>query len=484
MKFSIHSRAVLGALGLFALGPDAGAASVIANGSFELPAFTFAANVYVIRNTTNPTGWSRTGTSIAWYTDHLGFNPSDGMQFLEFEGFTAQLYQSFPTTPGAEYTVSFDYAPSGNTSGVDDAVSARIDGVERLYIDGTTTVKTPLTWTNQSFTFVATSSSTELRFVDGGPVAGLDGGFLDNVKVGPTVDPVALTLSVATVAGCKKVTGTATLPGPAPTDKVVTLADTLDAATTPASVTIPAGATTKSFSIGTAAVASNQAGTVSATLDGATASQPLTIRPMGMQAITFKPTSAVGGALPAVVGTAKLECKAGPGPVTVDLASSKPEVAYPVAASIVVPVGLQSAPFDVMTEQVYAKTPAPISATANGIRKTKSLTVYPWASVSPTSLRFGGVTVATVSGTLSATLSNKGVGAVSVDGIRLTGTGAAWYAQTNDCPASLAPGASCSIAVTFTPVAALSKSAKLTIANSATGTPLSVSLSGTGLTPL
>jgi hypothetical protein len=150
MKFSIHSRAVLGALGLFALGPDAGAASVIANGSFELPAFTFAANVYVIRNTMNPTGWSRTGTSIAWYTDHLGFNPSDGMQFLEFEGFTAQLYQSFPTTPGAEYTVSFDYAPSGNTSGVDDAVSARIDGVERLYIDGTTTVKTPLTWTNQS----------------------------------------------------------------------------------------------------------------------------------------------------------------------------------------------------------------------------------------------------------------------------------------------------------------------------------------------
>jgi len=134
MKFSIHSRAVLGVLGLVVLGPDAGAASVIANGSFELPAFTFAANVYVIRNTTNPTGWSRTGTSIAWYTDHLGFNPSDGMQFLEFEGFTAQLYQSFPTTPGVEYTVSFDYAPSGFTSGVDDAVSARIDGVERLLL--------------------------------------------------------------------------------------------------------------------------------------------------------------------------------------------------------------------------------------------------------------------------------------------------------------------------------------------------------------
>ena len=300
---------------------------------------------------------------------------------------TAQLYQSFPTTPGAEYTVSFDYAPSGATSGVDDAVSARIDGVERLYIDGTTTVKTPLTWTKQSFTFVATSSSTELRFVDGGPVAGINGGFLDNVKVEPTVDPVALTLSVATVAGCKRVTGTATLPGPAASDKVVTLADTLDAADSTASVTIPAGATVRTFSIGTAAVASNQAGTVSATLDGATASQPLTIRPIGMQAITFKPTSAVGGALPAVVGTAKLECKAGPGPITVDRRIEQAGGGLSGGGEHRGAGGPAVGDLSTcMTEQVYAKTPAPISATANGIRKTKSLTVYPWASVSPTSL--------------------------------------------------------------------------------------------------
>jgi hypothetical protein len=71
----------------------------------------------------------------------------------------------------------------------------------------------------------------------------------------------------------------------------------------------------------------------------------------------------------------------------------------------------------------------------------------------------------------------------SVSSISLTGTGASWFAQTNNCPASLAPGASCTISVTFTPQAALSKSAKVSIATSATATPLSVSLSGTGVLP-
>jgi hypothetical protein len=103
------------------------------------------------------------------------------------------------------------------------------------------------------------------------------------------------------------------------------------------------------------------------------------------------------------------------------------------------------------------------------------------AAVSPTSLRFGSVALGTASAPLNATLSNNGAAAFSVSSISLTGTGASWFAQTNNCPASLAPGASCTISVTFTPAAAASKSAKLSIATSATSTPLSVSLSGTGI---
>jgi hypothetical protein len=471
---------LLGLVGLLAAGPDAGATSVISNGSFELPALTF--NIYYIRNATNPTGWSRTGGSIAWFSNLSNFNPSDGRQFLELEGFTAELYQSFPTTAGAEYTVSFDFAPSGYTSGVDDAVSVRIDGIERLYIDEATTVNTPLAWIRRSFTFVATSSSTELRFVDGGPVNGINGGFLDNVTVEPTVDPLALKLSLATVAGCKSVTGTVTLPAPAPAGgKIVTIADTLASATAPVSVAFAAGESKKTFPLKTTEVLVLESGLVSATLDGFTVSQALSVRPIGMLSLAYKPSPVTGGN--AVIGTAKLECKAALGPIEVALESNNPAVANPVAMNVFVPQGLQSATFDITTSPVLAKTTARISGTANGITKSKVLTVIPAASVSPTSLKFGNVVVGTTSPVLNTTLQNKGTASFALAGISLTGTAAALFAQSNDCPATLAAGASCTIGVTFSPTVTGAKSAKLSIATSATAAPLSVSLSGTGVLP-
>ena len=65
----------------------------------------------------------------------------------------------------------------------------------------------------------------------------------------------------------------------------------------------------------------------------------------------------------------------------------------------------------------------------------------------------------------------------------LTGTNAKYYAQSSDCGATLDAGASCTIGVTFTPTVTGIKSAKLSITTSATSTPLSVSLSGTGVLP-
>jgi hypothetical protein len=282
--------------------------------------------------------------------------------------------------------------------------------------------------------------------------------------------------------GCKSVRGTVTLTSPAPAEGVtITLSDTLASASTPATLRILPGATSRTFNVTTSPVVESESGTVSATLGGTTRSQNLTVRPMGLSSITLTPTSVAGGQ--PVTGTAKLECKAGPGAIMVDIASSNPESAYPEAANISVPVGVQSESFDVVTNSVLAKTTATISATANGITKSKTLTVTPAASVSPTSLRFANVVINTTSGVLSTTLSNKGTVAYVIDGITLTGTSAKYFAQTNDCPASLAAGASCTIGVTFTPTVTGSKSATLRIATSATATPLGVSLKGTGVLP-
>ena len=292
----------------------------------------------------------------------------------------------------------------------------------------------------------------------------------------------SLTLAKSATAGCLSVSGKVTLFGAAPAGGVVvTLGDTLVSATMPATVLVPAGATSKTFTVKTVPVLTSESGAVSATLDGKTLSQNLTVRPMGMLSLVLSPTAVVGGT--SVNGTAKLECKAAPGPVTVDLSSSKPAVASPAATSIVVPQGLQSVPFDVATNPVLAKTTATVSGTANGITKSKVLNVTSAATVSPTSLKFGNVPINTTSGVLSTTLYNKGAVSYAIDSITLTGTNAKYYAQSSDCGATLDAGASCTIGVTFTPTVTGIKSAKLTIATSATATPLSASLSGTGVLP-
>jgi hypothetical protein len=189
-----------------------------------------------------------------------------------------------------------------------------------------------------------------------------------------TVALSSVTLKSSLVAGCKSVTGTVTISEPAPAaGLVVYLSDTLNAATVPATVTVPAGATTKSFTVKSSYVVANQDGLVSATLGPTTRNAALTLRPVGMYILTVLPSNVVGGLTSN--GTAKLECKAGPGAITVTLGSSNTVASVP--PSIVIPVGVQSGTFQVTTTPVAVTTKAVISATANGIAKTKTLTVSP-----------------------------------------------------------------------------------------------------------
>jgi hypothetical protein len=195
----------------------------------------------------------------------------------------------------------------------------------------------------------------------------------DMTSVTPSsVALTAVTLKSSLVAGCKSVSGSVTISEPAPaTGLVVYLSDTLAAATVPATVTVPAGATTKAFTVKSSYVEANQAGLVSATLGSTTLSQSLTLRPVGMYLLSVVQSPVVGGL--AATGTAKLECKAGPGPITVTLGSSNAVASVP--GSIVIPAGVQSGTFQVTTTPVVVTTKTTLSATANGITKTKTLSV-------------------------------------------------------------------------------------------------------------
>ena len=107
----------------------------------------------------------------------------------------------------------------------------------------------------------------------------------------------------------------------------------------------------------------------------------------------------------------------------------------------------------------------------------------PVVSLAPTALAFRSQTVGTASPSQSISLSNTGGGPLAIGGIDISGAGAADFGQTNDCPASLAAGASCSLAVTFTPGAEGPRNAMLTLVDNADDRPQSVSLFGSGVTP-
>jgi hypothetical protein len=176
------------------------------------------------------------------------------------------------------------------------------------------------------------------------------------------------------VAGSKNASGKLTLTAPAVIDAYVNLASQNPAATVSAYVKIAAGHNTASFTIKTSAVSSPVTGQITA-FDGVLQNATLTVRPIGVKAISLSASSAVGGN--SVSGKVTLEAPAAPGSLTVSLSSSNPAVANPSVSSISIPAGSLTGTFTINTSHVSANTAVTIRATANGITKSKSLTVTP-----------------------------------------------------------------------------------------------------------
>jgi hypothetical protein len=103
--------------------------------------------------------------------------------------------------------------------------------------------------------------------------------------------------------------------------------------------------------------------------------------------------------------------------------------------------------------------------------------------MSANSLAFGSQAVGATSAAQTVTLSNTGNGALSITGIALTGANPSDFAQSNNCGASVAAGGSCTISVTFTPAARGSFTAAVSVADNASGSPQTATLSGTGASP-
>ena len=96
--------------------------------------------------------------------------------------------------------------------------------------------------------------------------------------------------------------------------------------------------------------------------------------------------------------------------------------------------------------------------------------------LTPTSLVFPSVPLGTTSTSQTATLTNSGNSALNISGIQVAGD----YAQTNNCPPTVAAGATCTISVAFVPTTSGIRSGTVTVSDNAAGSVQSVGLSGAG----
>jgi hypothetical protein len=100
----------------------------------------------------------------------------------------------------------------------------------------------------------------------------------------------------------------------------------------------------------------------------------------------------------------------------------------------------------------------------------------PSVQISPGQLAFGSQAVGTSSAAQTVTLKDPGAATVNITGVSITGD----YSQTNDCPATLGAGSSCSFQVVFTPTATGTRTGMLSISTSATSSAQRYDNSRTG----
>ena len=121
-------------------------------------------------------------------------------------------------------------------------------------------------------------------------------------------------------------------------------------------------------------------------------------------------------------------------------------------------------------------TPLTVALSGTG---TSSGTV----TISPTSLPFGSVNIGSSSAAQSVTVSNGTANSVTLSAGTLAGTNPGDFSvSSTTCGSSLAESASCTASLLFKPTAAGARSATYSITDSASTTPLTVALSGTGVT--
>ncbi|MEY2458982.1 MAG: hypothetical protein QOG30_812, partial [Acidimicrobiaceae bacterium] len=231
------------------------------------------------------------------------------------------------------------------------------------------------------------ATTTQFWRVRGVNTAGVAGAWSATRSFTPQAPPpptslTNLDINPTTVEGGSASSGTVIVSTAAPQTTVIALSSSNPAvASVPASVTLPAGGFTGTFTITTSAVTASTAVVITATLNGATRTGTLTVTVAGappplptVQRLVTSPDTVSGGS--GSQGVVTLSAAAPAAGAAVSLSSSNTGVAA-VPATVTVSPGSTTAVFNISTSAVSASTAVTITATYNNSSLTTGLTVTP-----------------------------------------------------------------------------------------------------------
>ena len=116
-------------------------------------------------------------------------------------------------------------------------------------------------------------------------------------------------------------------------------------------------------------------------------------------------------------------------------------------------------------------------ATLSATSELDGQTALASLAISPASLDFGELAVGSQSQRITVTISNPGTATVALQDVLLSGMD---FSETTDCGPSLAPGASCTMQVSFKPAIPGERVGNLAISGTDSGSPHFVAVVGTG----
>lgn len=208
----------------------------------------------------------------------------------------------------------------------------------------------------------------------------------------------SLSLSPSPVGGGLTATGTVTLTSPPGFGGISVLLSSSGAgAAVPATVVVPAGQTSGTFTITTSAVTKESSVTIGASLRAVSKTSVLTITPAALAQISVSPSIVYGGTL--ATGTVALTADSFTGGFPLTLSSSAPAVIVP--KSVTIAAGANSGTFAVKTEAVAKQETVTITAKSGKVIRTTSITLRPPVltalTLNPPTARPGGTATGTVS---------------------------------------------------------------------------------------